>query len=306
MLIERGTNALLWALVSFLCVPGCSPVTGAVPPPARVIRALFARAPLGHEVAAEYNRAGANLHLELVEEPGASNLDALARGDAEIAMSTADAVYFAYRNSLQTRARLRAIARLHVLPQHLLVRADSGIRQVTDLRNGTLGTFSHMAVQRLVLTAVGIDTKAIERNRFSSLLARSEVARLVGDGTADAVLIGASYPSEVVQDALSRGARLVPIEGQEIERMEQQYRFVRQVAIPAGVYPGYPRQIPTIGVDISYVCRSDLDEGLVYQLAAGLFDALPALSQKFPALRVFDVEQAPATPIPLHEGAARY
>jgi TRAP transporter TAXI family solute receptor len=314
VLIGHKIRVLICTLISFLWVAGCSPATVAVPPPARVLRAVFAGAPFGQELAAEYNRADVSVYVELVETRGDSTLQALVRGDADIAILPADTLYFAYRNSLQTqlsRARLRAIAKLHVLPQHLLVRADSGIRQLTDLRSSTLRTFIHMPVQRLIMTTVASDTKAIERNLASGLLARSEMvaligSRLVGDGTADAAFIGASYPSDVVHDALRRGAHLVPIEGQAVKRMQQQYRFVRQIAIPAGVYPGYPQPIPTIGVDLTYICRSDLDEGLVYQLAGGLFDALPTLAKKFPALRVFDVEQAPATPIPLHEGAARY
>ena len=49
----------------------------------------------------------------------------------------------------------------------------------------------------------------------------------------------------------------------------------------------------------------DLDERLVYSLTKQLFVALEVLSQRG-ALRSMDIDQAPATPIPLHEGAARY
>jgi len=54
------------------------------------------------------------------------------------------------------------------------------------------------------------------------------------------------------------------------------------------------------------VCRSGLDEGLVYDLTRRFFEALPSLSSSQDALRFIDLEQAPAMPIPLHEGAARY
>jgi TRAP-type uncharacterized transport system substrate-binding protein len=41
---------------------------------------------------------------------------------------------------------------------------------------------------------------------------------------------------------------------------------------------------------------------MVYALTSGLFEMLPSL----PLLRTMDLEQAPAVPIPLHDGAARF
>lgn len=54
------------------------------------------------------------------------------------------------------------------------------------------------------------------------------------------------------------------------------------------------------------LCRSGLDEELVYRLTKQLFAALPGLSVEESSLRTMDLEEAPATPVPLHEGAARY
>ena len=54
------------------------------------------------------------------------------------------------------------------------------------------------------------------------------------------------------------------------------------------------------------ICRADLDETLVYQLTRAFFEALPQLARAHPAAGLIDPELAPATPIPLHPGAARY
>ena len=53
------------------------------------------------------------------------------------------------------------------------------------------------------------------------------------------------------------------------------------------------------------ICRTDLDERLVYNLTKQLFASLEGLSERG-ALRSMDIDQAPATPIPLHDGAARF
>jgi len=64
--------------------------------------------------------------------------------------------------------------------------------------------------------------------------------------------------------------------------------------------------IHTIGVDSLLICRKDLDESIVYDLTKHFFEALPALSSSLDALRFMDLDESPATPIPLHDGAARY
>jgi TRAP-type uncharacterized transport system substrate-binding protein len=53
------------------------------------------------------------------------------------------------------------------------------------------------------------------------------------------------------------------------------------------------------------VCRADLEEQTAYELTRQFFDILAALPAA-DSLRLMNVDSAPATPIPLHQGAARY
>jgi TRAP transporter TAXI family solute receptor len=76
--------------------------------------------------------------------------------------------------------------------------------------------------------------------------------------------------------------------------------------IPAGTYPRLDRSVHTVGIDTLIACREDLDETLVYTLTKTFFDVLPELAARLDALRRMDLGRAPATPIPLHDGAARY
>ena len=54
------------------------------------------------------------------------------------------------------------------------------------------------------------------------------------------------------------------------------------------------------------VCRDDLAEEVVYEFTKEFFAALPMLATSNSEAALVDVEKAPATPIPLHSGAARY
>ena len=62
----------------------------------------------------------------------------------------------------------------------------------------------------------------------------------------------------------------------------------------------------TIGVDTVLVCRVDLAESLAYDVTRAMFEALPRNAAPVPWTTLLDLERAAATPIPLHQGAARY
>jgi TRAP-type uncharacterized transport system substrate-binding protein len=81
---------------------------------------------------------------------------------------------------------------------------------------------------------------------------------------------------------------------------------VRATTIPRNVIAGQTSLIPTVGVDMVVVCALDLDEALIYELTKQLFIAFPRLSGVEAGLRFLNVDEAAATPIPLHPGAARY
>jgi TRAP-type uncharacterized transport system substrate-binding protein len=64
--------------------------------------------------------------------------------------------------------------------------------------------------------------------------------------------------------------------------------------------------IRDMGVLYLLVCARDLDEPLVYNLTRRFFEVLPSLVPQQDSLRLVDLQQVAATPIPLHPGAARY
>ena len=81
---------------------------------------------------------------------------------------------------------------------------------------------------------------------------------------------------------------------------------LRVALIPAGTYPTVRGPVHTVGIDTLIACSTDLTETLVYRLTKTFFDVLPELATQVDALRRMDLARAPATPIPLHDGAARY
>jgi TRAP transporter TAXI family solute receptor len=267
--------------------------------------------PLGEGLARAYERSLQGVNFQITPTAGAvTNVEAIQRGDADLGFAFADVAYIAFVGRLAGASgpfdRLRGIAVLQLTPVHLVVGRDSRIREVGDLRGRRIGVgppgSGTALTAGLILQAFGIGESAVH---VEQLQFNDAADRLV-KGTLDAMFDAAIYPAASVSAATRAGARLMPLAGPPIERLRHDYPFLRVTVIPRDTYPGAATTVRTIGVDSLLVCRRDLDETLVYDLTRRFFEALPSLSSSQGALRFMDLDQAPATPIPLHDGAARF
>lgn len=314
-----------------LLTAGCQ----TAPPPAADTRRpelRIAGAQLAEELAQELAAARPDLKVTHVAAAPIT-VDPVRQGKADLGVIFADTVYFAHladgEHASATSRGIRAISALHVAPMLMFVRQGSGVRSVADLRGrtarispapldndprfsgwpvpkrlGGLGTGTVSGITSLpylVLLAHGI-TPADVTNR---LVAPGEGAVEMTKGTLDAVFSVAYESSTAPADSFRRGHRLASIEGPAVERLRREYSFIRPVRLPAGTYPGQTYDVRTVGVNMVLVCRADLDEQLAYDLTRLYFAALPRLVAKG-NLAGIDPQQAPLTPIPLHDGAARY
>jgi TRAP transporter TAXI family solute receptor len=159
------------------------------------------------------------------------------------------------------------------------------------------------SLAELVLDAFGItglDVQIVEN------LSADEIARRFKRGTLDAVFGTTYYRRDAFVAAATSGGLLVPIEGVEIDRLRERFPFIRYALVAPGTYIGQSQAIRTIGIDLLLVCRSGLDADLVYELTRHYFASLPVLLSSTDSLERVGLERASASPIPLHDGAARY
>jgi len=316
MMRRRGRLRLAFVLAGTICIAGCDsePVEGrrAV----TVVRLTSGTPgagfhPLGEGLARAFARQVPDIALEVHESPGAvRNVEALQAGTADIGFAFADVAYLAYVGRLPGRPepfdRLRGIAVLQLTPLHLVVPAGAPIRRIGELRGKRVGIGPRGSgtalTSSIVLEAFGIDAGDVAMVPVSF----SDVPAALAAGAIDAAFMNAGYPAASISEVTATGARLLAVDGPPIARLRAAYPFFRLTFIPGGTYAGQPGAVHTIGVDNLLLCRADLDEGLVYRLTQALFGVLPDLSGERISLRMMDVNNAPATPVPLHEGAARF
>lgn len=242
---------------------------------------------------------------------GVVAVSAVDGGEGQLGLAQSDVVYLAYRRGIERNQyphkNLRAIAVLWVNTFHVLVRRDSPFRSIDDLKGqrvgiippGTSGEFS----TRIVLGAHGLSYA----DMHPIFEPTDDLIPKLASGQIDAVLSANPLMLSVTRSLnQSVPLRLLPIGRTVINQLRGSYPFLRPVTVAANELPGQSRPIETLGAEWLLVCRDDLSEDLVYQLTRAFFDHLPALARKHGEAALIDPEQAPAAPIPLHAGAARY
>ena len=280
------------------------------PPPKRaVLRVATAFAPLSTRLTEEYRRTMPDLDIQEQQSVSSNDVLRMIQSDTlDFGVALADDAYRAYfgHGDDAASSEVRGISLLQPLPMYLLVRAGSNVKSVADLA-GRVVAVGPRNTSSWTLATLVFKAFKVEGVTIKPVTSREIAAQGLKDGSLDAIVLpGYVYPDEVTLAVIRDGAYLLPIEGPPIEQLRRESPFVRVVMIPRDIYPGQDKIIPTVGIDMLIVCRRDLDERLTYRLTEQLFTVLPRVARVEATMRFLNLDEAPATPIPLHPGAARY
>ena len=295
-------------------MPACraEPPVAKSPPVIRITTGLpgMTFKPLGEALAQAFEALLPDAHFEVIETAGSvANLQKLESGEADLGFALADVAYTAFNGrgvEFPSPAHsVRGMAVLHPSAVHVLVPVGSKVQSIADLRGrigvGPAGSGTAVT-SALLLNAFGVPQGDIT-NRFLPFITASQA---LASGELDAAFVVAADPVDAVHRATSAGARLITISGEQVRRLRSEYPFLRPGTIPAGTYQAGAGPIPTMLVDVLLLTREGLDDELVRRLTSALFDVLPQLAASNDFLRLMDTRRAPATPLPLHAGAALY
>jgi TRAP transporter TAXI family solute receptor len=245
------------------------------------------------------------IRFDVATEGGSSitSLNDLRQAKIDVSMPLADVAYLAYSGQLDEMGgsfdQLRGLAVLNLNTVHLIAGEHTGVRTIADLKGlrislGPPGSSLALIAAQL-LGVHGINMNGVRGEQ----LANPEFPGALAKGRIDAAFVTFSAPNDAVAKVLRGGGRLVEIQGPPIEQLRTRYPYLKRTVIPRAMYPNQDQPVRTIGVDALLVSRADVDEDVIYRLLDAYFATRPAT-------RPPDLERAPATPIPLHPGAARY
>ncbi|WP_162912993.1 TAXI family TRAP transporter solute-binding subunit [Rhodospirillaceae bacterium SYSU D60014] len=242
------------------------------------------------------------------------NVEAIGGGRLESALSPADVAFWAYTGTGMFQAQgaitnLRAVANLYQGTLQIIVRAESGIDSVDDLKGKRIslikGDPGVAGTARLVLDAFGVKEKQVTIETASL----DEVTARLAAGTLDAVfLLGASPTAEIAELAKNAPIALLPIDGKTGAMIRRKYPFLTVDIVPENAYRGVD-QTTTIGVGMLWLVSAELDATLVHDLARALWHQSnrAILNSSDPVGRSIRPTTAlVGIPIPLHPGAERF
>jgi TRAP transporter TAXI family solute receptor len=249
-----------------------------------------------------------------VQSTGASveNINLLKAKKADVAFVMSDVTTFAYAGEENFKEGgaikdLRAMAGLYLNYVQIVTLKDRNIKSVADLKGKRVGVGApNSGVEvnaRMVLAGHGITYDDIK----ADYLSYAEAIEQLKNNAIDAAFVTSGLPNSTVIDlSTTKDVEIVPIKGEDVEKMKQQYPFFVSAEIPAGLYKN-DQPIQTAAIRNILLVRNDLSDDQVYKLTKTFFDEMEALRAAHSAAKEIDVKEAGKNlVVPLHPGAEKY
>ena len=247
------------------------------------------------------------LHCTVQSTSGSiANLAALAKGEVQLALMQSDVLYHAVHGSGPFAGQapddqLRSLLRLHKESLTLIASATSNITALADIKGKRVDVGAPNSGDRVTSRAL-LDAMGWRIADFSRPPVISPGNRLEGlcDGTLDAAFVVAGHPNQAIGDLTGRcQARLIPIEGEQVDKLLKQHPYYDRSRIAANLYPGQTSGVNTFAVTAELVALASLPESEVRTLRDVLNERLKQFTRLHPALTTLTWEGMQAGSIAL-------
>jgi len=221
------------------------------------------------------NAAEPRLRIQAQNTKGSSeNVPLLEAGKIDLGLIAGE-----YASALMAKpdTKLRVIAAMYSSPGLFVVKGDSPVRSIADLKGkpvvlGTQGS-GITVLGRTVLDSLGIEINPI------TLEKAADGPPMLADGRA-AALWGAGVGWPAFGAIAKAGGRFIAPNRSEIESILKKNPQLQQVTLPPKSYAGQDAAIPSVGSWSFVFARPDLPEGAGYLLARAIHRAEPQLAAR--------------------------
>lgn len=242
------------------------------------------------------------------------NLNAITSGLRNSGFAQSDVAYWAYTGTgtmegQPAAEKLRAIAALFPEHIHLVALKDSGINSVADLEGKRVsldepGSGTYVDA-KLILEAFGLGTDKIT----VETLKPDASGDALRNGQIDAFFFVGGYPTgAVVELASAVDIKLVPISGENANKLTDEFAFFSSSDIPDGAYEGVGATT-TVAVGAQWITSADEDEELIYNITSALWNEKSRVLLDVGHAKGASITKETALDgvgIPLHPGAERF
>jgi uncharacterized protein len=267
----------------------------------------------GDAVAEAINALDPALEVRTRNTKGSTeNVPMLERGELDLGLVQGEVAHEALSGVGRPPADLRILAAMYPTPGLFVVRADSPVRTIEDLRGkpvafGARGS-GLVILARYVLDGLGLDQ---ERDFQAVYLDRAgDGPAMVLDGRVAALWGGGiGWPGFVTVGRAPGGARYLAPDADGLRRIQAKHAFLKPMSVPAGSYPGQSAAIPSVGSWSFIMARPTLSDDTAYRLARALHRGQASLAARLPqAADTTAANTVASAPRPelIHPGVRRY
>lgn len=241
------------------------------------------------------------------------NIELIGKDQIESGLCQADIAFAAYRGlgpfAKQPMPNLRAIASLYREAAHIVVRANSRIRSVADLKGKRVAVGEERSGTLVDAEAILNAYRVRLRDVHTEFLKPGQASDALREGRIDAFFLVAGAPVLTITElAESTPIRLLPVSGSALKPLRQSHPFFGETTIPAESYKGVPATA-TVSVAALWIAPAALDADLVYGITKALWDQSThkLLQAGHPeGDQILLATALEGLAIPLHPGAERY
>ena len=256
---------------------------------------------------------GDKLNVTVVATGGAvDNLERINRKQLNMGIGTWATFYQAYHGmgkyKDKARPKMRALWLYSVNTQNYVVRADSGITDLSGLTGkkfcpGLRGSATEQLVQQL-LGQIKVEPDYF-RGSLSDAVAAVKDNRIAGYAKAGA---GLDLDASTKELKAFTKIKVLGWSPEQIALINKEMPFVNFAQVPEGKIEGVPAY-STVAQSIGVIAYDDsLTEEQAYQVVKGIVEGKQYQEAAYPQLKGFDIAEMTMkmTKIPLHKGAIKY
>ncbi|MFP5071052.1 TAXI family TRAP transporter solute-binding subunit [Pseudonocardia nantongensis] len=236
----------------------------------------------------------------------AQNMELLVTGGANVAISQVD-VATDVAAGINGPAEPLALARLYDDVTHVVVRRDSALRRLTDLRGARVSVgpsgSGYQPIALRLLDAAGVGVAGLGARAGMGL---PEAVRALREDRIDAFFWSGGVPTDGIRElADALPIRLLDL-GDVLDRMRERFPVYSVGTVPATTY-GLPGPVSCLSVRNVLLITAAMPDEEARSLIDAAFAAQPRLAEASPAAVTIDSRSAIGTqPIPLHPGAEEF
>ncbi|MCG5458511.1 TAXI family TRAP transporter solute-binding subunit [Micromonospora sp. PSH03] len=267
---------------------------------------------VGNALAGQLSGATGGKLTGTAAETGASvqNVEQLVGGQYDVAFSLFDTAVNAVegKGSFTAPQPVQALTRIYDNYTQVVVRNDSGITSVADMRGKRISTGSPKSgtevIANRLLEAAGLDPATGIRAQRLDL---TKTVEGIKDGSVDGFFWSGGLPTGGLTDLFTTA-------GDSVKFVDISPLLPKMTALSPAYQAGTigrdayktATDTPTIVVPNVLLVRKDLDANVACAITRTVFDKRDTLAQANPAARGISLETARRTqPVPLHRGAEK-